>query len=239
MGSVRYFIAQGLARPPIEVDLDEPPPCLFCAAPVTRPSMDGPLVCGSCDCGCNRDGTKWTQKQADDRWAHRRAKIVEYRSLMIDRQLSAAKDLLAKDGADVTTAPRKILLNLIELCDELRAENDEWRRRAVGDAAAWPQTITIGNHAPFSAAVTAADRLRTALRAAIIGQRPKDLRELRALPNDPRRFGGGLRQADYEHSALAMLLAALPDFLAFCDEVEKLAAEEPFVTYENSVKVET
>jgi hypothetical protein len=78
---MRYLINQGLLDPPLEVDLEPPPPCLFCGDPVHRSSMDGPLVCAWCDCGNNRDGTRWTPQQNRDRWEHRRAKIDEYRKM--------------------------------------------------------------------------------------------------------------------------------------------------------------
>lgn len=76
---MKYLINQGLFDPPIEIDLDSPPPCLFCNEPVHSPSMDGPLVCAWCDCGNNRDGTPWTLQQNRQRWEHRRTKIDEYR----------------------------------------------------------------------------------------------------------------------------------------------------------------
>lgn len=78
MTTKRYRIDQGLLLPPILVDLESPPPCLFCGEPVMRPSSDGPLVCGWCDCGVNRDGTHWTPAQFHERWEHRLAKIEEY-----------------------------------------------------------------------------------------------------------------------------------------------------------------
>jgi hypothetical protein len=76
---MKYLISQGLLHPPIEIDLDPPPPCLFCGKPVERPSMDGPLVCAWCDCGSNRDGSYWTTAQSYERHAHRSAKVAEYR----------------------------------------------------------------------------------------------------------------------------------------------------------------
>jgi hypothetical protein len=50
--------------------------------------MDGPLVCGACDCGRNHDGSKWTTEQAADRWAHRKAMIAKYREAAIARKPS-------------------------------------------------------------------------------------------------------------------------------------------------------
>ena len=76
---MKYFVDQGLLHPPLKIELDPPPPCLFCEEPVHRPSMDGPLVCAWCDCGSNRDGTRWTAEQSRDRHAHASAKIAEYR----------------------------------------------------------------------------------------------------------------------------------------------------------------
>jgi len=74
-----YYISQGLLKPPLEVEIEGIPPCLFCGTPVTRPSMDGPLVCGACDCGRNHDGSKWTDEQREHAWNQRRAQIAKYR----------------------------------------------------------------------------------------------------------------------------------------------------------------
>lgn len=76
-----YYINQGLQKPPLEVEIEAPPPCLFCGEPVTSPSMDGPLVCGSCDCGCNRDGSKWTAEESARAWGRRREQIAKYREM--------------------------------------------------------------------------------------------------------------------------------------------------------------
>lgn len=60
---MRYHIAHW---PGPDVELEVPgdcPPCLWCGVPVAIPSCDGPLVCGPCDMGRNRDGTP---KDADD-----------------------------------------------------------------------------------------------------------------------------------------------------------------------------
>lgn len=93
---MRYSIDQGLLRHPLEVEIDGVPPCLFCGEPVTSPSMDGPLVCGACDCGRNRGGSKWTEAQAEERYAHRRSMVATYRVQMIDRRVREMKELLAK-----------------------------------------------------------------------------------------------------------------------------------------------
>jgi hypothetical protein len=76
---VRYLVSQGLLQPPIEVEIDGPPPCLYCGAPVTAPSMNGPLVCAPCDMGRNPDGSRWTPDEARDRDAHCRAQVAAYR----------------------------------------------------------------------------------------------------------------------------------------------------------------
>lgn len=45
-----YYIRRDISgQPPLSVEHEGPPPCLYCGEPVTRPSMDGPLVCGPCD----------------------------------------------------------------------------------------------------------------------------------------------------------------------------------------------
>jgi hypothetical protein len=80
---VRYFINQGLLERPIEIEIESPPPCLYCGTPVTRPSMDGPLVCGPCDMGRNADGSKWTGEQARERRSYFRTKINEYRAAQV------------------------------------------------------------------------------------------------------------------------------------------------------------
>ena len=72
-------------QPPLAIELDAPPPCLFCGDPVVYPSTDGPLVCGLCDCGSNRDGSKWTEAQAIERWLHRGEQIAKYREASADR----------------------------------------------------------------------------------------------------------------------------------------------------------
>jgi hypothetical protein len=81
-----YYINQGLFKPPLEVNIETPPPCLFCDQPVTSPSMDGPLVCGSCDCGRNRDGSKWTDEEREHAWNRRRKQIAKYREAPAKRQ---------------------------------------------------------------------------------------------------------------------------------------------------------
>jgi len=53
-----------------ELEYDGVPPCLYCGEPVESPSMDGPLVCGPCDCGNNRDGTDWTFRENQERHKH-------------------------------------------------------------------------------------------------------------------------------------------------------------------------
>lgn len=85
---MKYLISQGLLHPPLEVELEAPPPCLYCGEPVLRPSMDGPLVCACCDCGCNHDGTRWTPAQCDERYAHRSAKVAEYRERAEEKKVS-------------------------------------------------------------------------------------------------------------------------------------------------------
>jgi len=75
-----YVISQGIFKPPLEVQIDGVPPCLFCGVPVESPSMNGPLVCGPCDMGCNPDGSRWTAEQHDERQRHLAETIERYRS---------------------------------------------------------------------------------------------------------------------------------------------------------------
>ncbi len=250
---MRYSISQGLLRPPLEIEIDGVPPCLFCGDPVTRPSMDGPLVCARCDCGNNRDGSKWTEEQANERYAHRRAKVAEYRVQMIDRRVREMKELLSKmaagpvrytaietgesrmeggasDVAAFTVGAQKLMPDLIELYEQ-RGE-EVAKQVAVSGAVAeerdrWPQTITIGNRTPFSGAD------RTASLRAAVGKLPlEDLLGLRALIDDPRRESGDAAQVFFERFALGALLAALPDFLAMCEEIAKLVKEDQPIVYE-------
>lgn len=81
-----YYISQGLLNPPLEVEIEEPPPCLFCGIPVMHPSMDGPLVCGACDCGHNSDGSRWTDEDQARAWNRRRMQIAKYREASAKKQ---------------------------------------------------------------------------------------------------------------------------------------------------------
>jgi hypothetical protein len=84
-----YYINQ-FPQPPLEIEIEGAPPCLFCGETVDRPSTDGPLVCAWCDCGRNRDGSKWSLDQATERYDHRRERIAKYRDEAADR--AAAKE---------------------------------------------------------------------------------------------------------------------------------------------------
>jgi hypothetical protein len=44
----------------IEIEYDETAPCKICGLPVDNASMSGTDICPSCDCGCFRNGEKWT-----------------------------------------------------------------------------------------------------------------------------------------------------------------------------------
>ncbi len=58
-----YWIRRDISgQPPLRVDHEGPPPCLWCGEPVLSPSMDGPLVCGLCDMG--RLGEHWMNYSA-------------------------------------------------------------------------------------------------------------------------------------------------------------------------------
>lgn len=61
-GENYYFIGGGF-KPRIALKIAGIPPCFWCGVPVTRPSMDGPLVCPMCDMGKNQDGSKKTTAQ--------------------------------------------------------------------------------------------------------------------------------------------------------------------------------
>jgi hypothetical protein len=85
---MKYFISRGLLQPPLEVEIEGAPPCLFCGESVYHPSTAGPLVCSSCDCGRNRDGSSWTAAQSRARHAHFRAKIDGYRAIATTKEVS-------------------------------------------------------------------------------------------------------------------------------------------------------
>lgn len=103
---MRYSIDQGLLYPALEVEIDGVPPCLLCGEPVARPSMGGPLICGPCDCGNNREGSRWTPEQAKERYAHFRTRVAAYRAQAIDRRAREVRDLLARPdlGGHAVTA---------------------------------------------------------------------------------------------------------------------------------------
>jgi hypothetical protein len=69
------YIISHWPGPDLVVEIEDPPPCLFCGEPVDSPSSDGPLVCAWCDLGMRRDGAKWTQEEAEQAWEHRRHAI--------------------------------------------------------------------------------------------------------------------------------------------------------------------
>lgn len=37
--------------------------CIYCEEPVKSLSMGGPALCGACDCGMHKDGTKWSHQE--------------------------------------------------------------------------------------------------------------------------------------------------------------------------------
>lgn len=69
----------GAVPPQVRVVIKGVPPCLWCGEPVYHLSMDGPLVCGSCDMGCNKDGSRWTSEEYIARCEHFRKSVEEYR----------------------------------------------------------------------------------------------------------------------------------------------------------------
>lgn len=44
---------------PFDVEYDDDDPCIICKLPVIEASVGGTAVCPWCDCGYDRDGTKW------------------------------------------------------------------------------------------------------------------------------------------------------------------------------------
>jgi len=57
MKTATYAALQGS---PIVVEYDDTAPCRMCGQPIIEASMGGTDVCPWCDCGCNRDGSKWS-----------------------------------------------------------------------------------------------------------------------------------------------------------------------------------
>jgi hypothetical protein len=107
-----YYISQGLFKPALEVKIEGSPPCLFCGVLVSDPSMDGPLVCGSCDCGRNPDGSRWTDEERERAWSHRREQIAKYREASngMQRGFSVTRErpvdyVAALDAETIATMP--------------------------------------------------------------------------------------------------------------------------------------
>ena len=109
---MKYRIAQGLLRPPIEVEIEGPPPCLFCGTPVIEPSMNGPLVCGPCDMGRNPDGSRWTHAQARARNEHCRVEVARYRDEGVPPMTDEPTGVLLRAKSD---AERQLLRWLVNL----------------------------------------------------------------------------------------------------------------------------
>jgi uncharacterized Zn finger protein (UPF0148 family) len=79
----QYMIGQNTpftGLPDLCVEYKYPPPCLYCNEPVVSPSADGPLVCPSCDCGYNKDWSKWTTEENIARHKNFAKKINEIRN---------------------------------------------------------------------------------------------------------------------------------------------------------------
>jgi hypothetical protein len=75
MKTATYQLVGGGER---TVEYDANAPCWMCGEPVGEASMGGTVVCPSCDCGYNRDGTKWTLAEcsaAHERFAAARAAL--------------------------------------------------------------------------------------------------------------------------------------------------------------------
>lgn len=117
-----YYISQSPFGPPLQVEIEGTPPCLFCGEHILLPSMDGPdgpLVCGSCDAGRNRDGSKWTQRQSKERWEQRSSQVEKYHEAWTARvAMRMPKGAVAQDvrttppGGDVMTHVPKTTENL-------------------------------------------------------------------------------------------------------------------------------
>lgn len=73
----RYMVAVRFMQH-VELEVPDPPPCLFCGVIGFGASMSGPLVCGRCDCGNGANGRK-TQAEFDAGRAHRLAYIEKYK----------------------------------------------------------------------------------------------------------------------------------------------------------------
>ena len=48
-----------------EVSYDPDAPCWMCGLAVEEASMGGTVICPSCDCGLNRDGSQWSPAEAE------------------------------------------------------------------------------------------------------------------------------------------------------------------------------
>lgn len=90
-GEQVYYVSQGPfgMDPPLEVISTFPPPCIWCSKPVFYPSMDGPLVCGPCDCGYD-DGPAqayWSKEKYEQMAKQRSENIARYRAKMEERRI--------------------------------------------------------------------------------------------------------------------------------------------------------
>lgn len=90
------FLRSKELRPWLRVSWEEGtfPACLWCGTPVDRPSVDGPLVCPTCDMGAGSgpDG-KATAGERSDRKQHFRRAILDIRLAQTDEDKARIREL--------------------------------------------------------------------------------------------------------------------------------------------------
>ena len=84
----RYFVATGIGQH-VELEVPDPPPCLFCGCVGFEPSRGGPLVCAHCDMGHRADGKRKTMADFEAGKVHRRAYIEKYKVTVKDSTSTA------------------------------------------------------------------------------------------------------------------------------------------------------
>jgi len=93
-----YTISRFWKMSDLHIRIQGVPPCFHCGVPVISPSCDGPLICGSCDCGRNADGTRKTDEQYKANKKHFGMMIDAY-------ETDESRELRRKNGEDIRERP--------------------------------------------------------------------------------------------------------------------------------------
>lgn len=74
-----YRLTDGTSK---EFTYEDQDPCMICGLPVIHASMSGTNICAWCDCGNNRDGTKVSMDEWNQRNKRVKAYIEVYKALV-------------------------------------------------------------------------------------------------------------------------------------------------------------